>query len=285
MAAQLQQEQALAGEQQPPQQQLSETGTTAAGSAAAEGYYSSLPAVAGRSLQRELQRELAAAVPEKAPTEKELDPVPVLPAQQESKLPAEGAAAATPGGDNAPGEEPNAAPAHYNTMPAAMGRTLRQQLSKELALEPPAPSSGSSRASSLEAGTAAAPGAAARGMRRPPRPGAIPPSSSLGEIRLPAPALPAHPAFVFFTCCTLDLPLPRPDIPVPVLHNPAEAPGRPAAAALVAAGQHPASARAPPRQAAPRPAGRRPAWEEYHATVTGAAGAPGLACRVPWAAA
>ena len=148
-----------------------------AGSELPAEYYSSLPAAAGRTLQQELQKQLAAQQPQRLQQQQQ--------AQQQQR-PVVPPPAPPPAAEEPP-------PDAYSTLPASLGRSMQRELSRELqrqqaaapaALTREPGSSGSSRGGSLEpsgswAGSRHGRKASAD-MGRPPRPSALPHSSSKG---------------------------------------------------------------------------------------------------------
>jgi hypothetical protein len=164
MALQLKQEQLKQQEDQqaPPSAAAAATGSLqeskgqpgASGGAeqAAADYYSSLPAAAGRTLQLQLQQELAGA---------EQQPSPASEADADGSAASE---AAPPDSTGAPSSDG----AHYTTMPALLGRSLQRELAQELAQQ-----------ASAGARPPLVPGSFGD-MRRPPRSSPLRPSAAPG---------------------------------------------------------------------------------------------------------
>ena len=176
-------------------------------------YYSSLPAAAGRDLQRQLQQQLATSQARggaAAAAAEEIQP-------------------AAPRGDAAGGQAAGAD--HYSTMPAALGRSLQRQLAEQLEAGP-ASEAGTSRSSSMEPGGAGTTGTAVAGgplqrkvppfgssgdVRRPPRPGGVRPSPSNGAPSCSAAPLPTPLPRHSLCCCCCRSPCLAPPLVPPVL--------------------------------------------------------------------
>lgn len=231
------------------------------GSGAPSAYYSSLPAAAGRTLQRQLQEQLAAARQPAAQPEAAAATAGVQQQQEEEEQLAEE-------------PSPTTAPS-YSTMPAAMGRRMQQQLRQQLR-SPSSQLPGVAEAPSAASSTSDLSGR----LARPPRP-----HGSSGAI------------LACCCCCCLSTCLPAPLCvwcslqagPSQALKHPlpARIPASPAellasVASAAAAGMHPMAGRPPSGRSLQRSTTapkRGPAWEEYHRTVTGAAG-PNLAAEL-----